>query len=64
MSKELEQRFPELYFDIKEVETKTPKATPPSIAQVLGKVLAVNGINNNSLASELGTAAESYYKGA
>jgi hypothetical protein len=59
----LVERFPDLYYDTKEVEVKTPKPTPPSISQVMAKVLSVNGVNNNSLASDLGSAAEAYYKG-
>jgi hypothetical protein len=60
----LAERFPDLYYDVKTVEEKTLKPTPPSIAQVLAKVLSVNGINNTSLASDLAQAAEAYYKGA
>jgi len=64
MSKALQERFPDLYFDTKQVEEKIPKATPPSIAQVMDKVLTVNGIQNTSLAADLAGAAEDYYKGA
>jgi len=64
MSKDLQKRFPDLYFDTKQVEQKTPKATPPSIAQIMDKVLTVNGIQNTSLAGDLASAAESFYKGA
>lgn len=60
----LKDRFPELYFDEKTVVEQTLKKTPPSISQVMAKILVVNGISNNSLASELGQAAEDFYKGA
>lgn len=62
-SNPLADRFPDLYYDVKTVEEKTLKPTPPSIAQIFAKILAVNGMNA-SVASDLAQAAEAYYKGA
>ena len=60
----LQERFPDLYFDVKEVQQRTPKASPPSFAQVAAKILATHGIQNPGVASDIGAAAEAYYKGA
>ena len=55
---DLSNRFPNLFFDIKTVEEKTPKPDLPSMAQVLASVLSENGIQNQPLASSLAQAAE------
>lgn len=55
---DLEDRFPNLFFDIKTVEQKTPLPQLPSMAQVLGQVLIENGNNNPGLAANLAAAAE------
>jgi hypothetical protein len=62
MSQSLKDRFPELFFDQKTVVQQTPKVTPPSIGQVLAKVLVAHGIQDSSLASDLAGAAEEYFK--
>jgi len=61
LSQSLQDRFPDLYFDTKTVEEKTPKKNPPSIAQVMEKILVGNGIQNSGLASDLGQAASDYF---
>lgn len=63
MALSLKDRFPELYFDEETIVKKTPKKTPPSMAQVFAKILAANGMNQ-AVASDLSEAAEAYYKGA
>jgi len=63
MGLSLKERFPELYFDEETIVKKTPKKTPPSMAQVFAKILTTNGVNA-SVASDLAEAAEAYYKGA
>ena len=61
---DLKEQFPDLYFDTKTVEQKTPKATPPSLAQIFLKVLVANGINNPGIAGSLAQIASDFYKGA
>ena len=61
MSKTLQDRFPDLYFDMKDVVEMTPKKVPPSIGQVFGKILVAHGINDSGLASDLAEAATDYF---
>jgi hypothetical protein len=61
LSQSLQDRFPDLYFDTKEVTEKTPKKDPPSIAQIMAKVLGVHGITDGGLASDLGQAAADFF---
>jgi hypothetical protein len=64
VSQSLQDRFPDLYFDTKTVEEKTPKKNPPSIAQIMDKILVVNGIQNSGLAGDLGQAATDFFAAA
>lgn len=54
---DLSDRFPTLFFDIKQVEERTPKPLP-SMAQIVAGVLSENGITNASLASSIAAACE------
>ena len=54
---ELTDRFPGLFFEIKQVEERTPKPLP-SMAQIVAGVLSENGITNNPLASSIAAACE------
>lgn len=55
---DLQDRFPDLFFDIKTVEQKTAKPQLPSMQQVLQAVLINSGQNNPGLAANLAQAAE------
>jgi len=59
---DLRDQFPDLFFDIKQVEERTPKAVVPSVHQVISKVLANSGISNTALASDISTAVDQYYQ--
>ena len=54
---DLSNRFPSLFYDIKQVEERTPKPLP-SMAQIVAGVLSENGIQNPSLASNIAAACE------
>lgn len=57
----IDQQYPALFFDTKITTTLTPKLNPPSISQLMDKVLTANGIQNSGLAGTLGQAAEAYF---
>jgi hypothetical protein len=62
MSATIQDMFPDLYFDVKQVEEKTPKKEKPSVGQVIARVLVDNGMQNSSLTAALATAVEAYYQ--
>jgi len=54
---DLANRFPTLFYDIRQVEERTPKPLP-SMAQIVAGVLSENGISNAPLASSIAAACE------
>lgn len=61
MSESLQERFPDLYFDTKQVEERTPKKVQPSFGEIVAKILVGHGINDNGIASDIAEAAKDYF---
>jgi hypothetical protein len=61
LSNSLQDRFPELFFDTKTVEEKTPKKVQPSFGQIVAKILVGHGIQDSGVASDIAQAATDYF---
>jgi hypothetical protein len=61
VSDSLQERFPELYFDMKDVVEKTPKKVPPSFGEIVAKILVGHGIQDSGVASDVAQAATDYF---
>ncbi len=69
MSRPLEDRFPTLYHHISEereartgklIEKRVPKDTPPTLHDVVNRVLQANGVHSTGLASDLVSAIQEF----
>ena len=61
MSESLQDRFPELYFDMKDVVQKTPKKDKPSFGAIVAKILVGHGVQDSGVASDIAQAAADYF---
>lgn len=61
MSETLQDRFPDLYFDMKDVVEKTPKKEKPSFGAIVAKILVGHGIQDGGVASDIAEAAKDYF---
>jgi hypothetical protein len=61
VSDSLQDRFPELYFDTRDVVEKTPKKVPPSFGAIVAKILTGHGIQDSGVSSDIASAAADYF---